>query len=67
MPTYVYEALNAAGKPEKGRIEADNSDAAMAAVRQNGFFPTTIREEKAKGSSAKAARKRAASIFLLAA
>jgi type IV pilus assembly protein PilC len=60
MPTYVYEALNAAGKPEKGRIEADNSDAAMAAVRQNGFFPTTIREEKAKGSSAKAASKKEA-------
>ena len=60
MPTYVYEALNAAGKPEKGRIEADNSDAAMAAVRQNGFFPTTIREEKAKGSSSKAASKKEA-------
>ena len=53
MPTYVYEALNAAGKPEKGRIEADSSDAAIAAIRQNGFFPTTVREEKLKGSSSK--------------
>ena len=51
MPTYVYEALNAAGKPEKGRIEADSSDAAIAAIRQNGFFPTTVREEKIKGAS----------------
>ena len=51
MPTYVYEALNAAGKPEKGRIEADSSDAAIAAVRLNGFFPTSVREEKLKGAS----------------
>jgi type IV pilus assembly protein PilC len=51
MPTYVYEALNAAGKPEKGRIEADSSDSAIAAIRQNGFFPTTVREEKIKGAS----------------
>ena len=51
MPTYVYEALNAAGKPEKGRIEADSSDAAISAVRSNGFFPTSVREEKLKGAS----------------
>jgi len=60
MPTYVYEALNAAGKPEKGRIEADTSDAAIAAIRQNGFFPTTVREEKIKGGSSKADSKKEA-------
>ena len=49
MPTYVYEALNAAGKPEKGRIEADSSEAAIAAIRQNGFFPTIVREDKVTG------------------
>ena len=53
MPTFVYEALNAAGKPEKGRIEADNSEAAMAAIRKNGFFPTTVREDKLKEGSGK--------------
>jgi type IV pilus assembly protein PilC len=51
MPIYIYEALNAAGKPEKGRIEADSSDAAISAVRNNGFFPTSVREEKLKGAS----------------
>jgi type IV pilus assembly protein PilC len=56
MPTYLYEAINAAGKPEKGRIEAANSDEAMAAVRQNGFFPTSVREEKLKGVSKKASK-----------
>ena len=58
MPTYVYEALNAAGKPEKGRIDADSSDAAIAAIRQNGFFPTTVREEKIKGGSSKGESKK---------
>ena len=33
MPTFVYEALNAAGKAEKGRIEADSGEEAMAAIR----------------------------------
>lgn len=51
MPTYVYEALNAAGKPEKGRIDADSSDAAIASIRANGYFPTSVREEKFKGSA----------------
>ncbi len=53
MPSYVYEALNAAGKPEKGRIDADSSDGAIAAIREKGFFPTTVREEKVKGSGGK--------------
>ena len=57
MPTYVYEALNAAGKPEKGRIEADSTDAAITAIRQNGFFPTTVREESIKGTSSKEDKK----------
>jgi type IV pilus assembly protein PilC len=53
MPTFVYEALNAAGKTEKGRIEADTSEEAMAAIRKNGFFPTTVREDKLKEGSGK--------------
>jgi len=48
MPIFVYEALNAAGKAEKGRIEAKNSDAALAAIKKNGFFPTSVREDKLK-------------------
>ena len=48
MPIFVYEALNAAGKTEKGRIEAENSEAALAAIKKNGFFPTSVREDKLK-------------------
>ena len=59
MPTYVYEALNAAGKPEKGRIDAESIEAATTAVRQNGFFPTKVIEETLKGSSSKETKKEA--------
>jgi type IV pilus assembly protein PilC len=59
MPTYVYEALNAAGKPEKGRIDAESIEAATTAVRQNGFFPTKVIEENLKGSSSKETKKEA--------
>ena len=59
MPTYIYEALNAAGKPEKGRIEADSSDAAIAAIRQNGYFPTSVREDKLKAADSSKSKKQA--------
>ncbi|MDP7005926.1 MAG: type II secretion system F family protein [Phycisphaerales bacterium] len=57
MTTYVYEALNAAGKPEKGRIEAESSDAAIAAIRQNGYFPTSVREDKLKSADSSKSKK----------
>jgi len=52
MPTYVYEALNAQGKPEKGSIEAASSEEALQRIRMQGRFPTTVREQKAKKSGA---------------
>jgi len=48
MPIFVYEALNAAGKVEKGRIEAENSEAATAAIKKKGFFLRSVREDKLK-------------------
>ena len=48
MPTYQYEALNDAGKPQKGTINAANSDEAIARIRSQGFFPTSVREQKTK-------------------
>ena len=58
MPTFQFEALNDAGKPQKGTINAANSDEAIARIRSQGFFPTSVREQKAKkrgGSPAAAA------------
>ncbi len=49
MPTYAYEALNAAGKPQSGTIEANNSDEAVQRIKGEGFFPTAVREQKVKG------------------
>ncbi len=49
MPTYQYEALNSAGKPETGSIEASSSEEAIQRIRQQGYFPTSVREQKVKG------------------
>ncbi|MAX27145.1 MAG: pilus assembly protein PilC [Phycisphaeraceae bacterium] len=51
MPTYVYEALNDAGKPEKGTITAANSEDAIARIRSKGHFPTSVREQKVRKKS----------------
>jgi type IV pilus assembly protein PilC len=48
MPTYQYEALDAAGKPQKGMVDASNSDDAIQQIRSQGFFPTSVREQKIK-------------------
>ena len=43
--SYVYEVLGRDGKPFKGRIKAKNSDEAITALQQKGWFPTTVRQE----------------------
>jgi len=48
MPTFVYEALNDAGKPERDTIVAANSEDAIARIRGKGLFPTSVREQKVK-------------------
>ncbi|MEM8737360.1 MAG: type II secretion system F family protein [Planctomycetota bacterium] len=54
MPTFQFEALNDSGKPQKGTINAANSDEALARIKSQGFFPTSIREQKVKkGGAAK--------------
>ncbi|MGA1018707.1 MAG: type II secretion system F family protein, partial [Phycisphaerales bacterium] len=52
MPTYAYEALNAAGKSQKGTIEAKSADDAIQRIKGQGFFPTSVREQKVKGGGA---------------
>jgi len=51
MATFAYEALNASGKPQKGTIEAANSDEAIQRIKARGYFPQAIREQKVKKSS----------------
>lgn len=48
MPTFLYEALDEAGKPVKDSIAAASSEEAIARIRGQGFFPTSVREQKVK-------------------
>lgn len=52
MPTYVYEALNSSGKPQKGTVEANSSEEAIQRIKSQGYFPTSVREQKVKGANA---------------
>ncbi|MGB0768706.1 MAG: type II secretion system F family protein, partial [Phycisphaeraceae bacterium] len=60
MPTFQFEALNDAGKPQKGTINAANSDEAIARIRSQGFFPTSVREQKTKKRTGSASAANAA-------
>lgn len=51
MATFAYEALNAAGKPQKGTIDANSSDEAIQRIKSQGYFPTSVREQKATKKS----------------
>jgi len=52
MPVFAYEALNAAGKPQKGTVEATSSEEAIQRIKAQGFFPTSVREQKKKEDAA---------------
>jgi len=48
MATFTYEALNSAGKPQKGTIEAGTTEEAIQRIKAQGFYPTSVREQAAK-------------------
>ncbi len=47
LPVFEYEALNAAGKPVRGIVDAESVRTARVKLRGQGFYPTDIREESA--------------------
>lgn len=49
MPSYAFEAMNSSGKAQKGTIEANSSEDAIKKIRAQGFFPTSVREQRIKG------------------
>jgi len=57
MPTYAYEALNSAGKPQSGTVDATSSEEAVQRIKSQGYFPTAVREQKIKEGKARAAGK----------
>jgi type II secretory pathway component PulF len=54
MATFMYEALNAAGKPQKGVVEAGTTEEAIQRIKGQGYFPTSVREQKNKQKGAAA-------------
>ncbi len=51
MATFTYEALNAAGKSQKGTVEAESSEDAIQRIKSQGYFPTSVRAQKGKGKA----------------
>jgi type IV pilus assembly protein PilC len=49
MPVFAYEAMNASGKTQKGTIDAATSDDAIRKLREEGLYPTAVREQRAGG------------------
>ncbi|MFH1418342.1 MAG: type II secretion system F family protein [Planctomycetota bacterium] len=61
MPTFQYEAMNAAGQEVKDEVEAPNSEDAIAKIRTLGYFPTKVRQKggaKKQATAATPAKKR---------
>ncbi|MFU8828350.1 MAG: type II secretion system F family protein [Phycisphaerales bacterium] len=48
MPSFAYQALDKSGKQQKGTIDAANSEEAIQRIKLQGYFPTSVREQKAK-------------------
>ncbi|MBQ9503308.1 MAG: type II secretion system F family protein [Lentisphaeria bacterium] len=48
MPQFTYVAMDGKGKEQKGKINAANEEAVMAALRAKGMFPTSIKAEVGK-------------------
>ncbi len=59
MPIFQYTAMDSGGKEKKGRMEADNEQAVGAALKEQGMFPTSIKEAKASGTVRKGGGKAA--------
>jgi len=55
MPTFAYEAMNAAGQEVKAEIDAGTADEAISKIRSQGYFPTKVREKASKKQKAAAA------------
>jgi general secretion pathway protein F len=52
MPAFRYEAVDAAGRPRRGLLEATSARAARDTLRSDGLFPTVV--EGARGAAGRA-------------
>jgi type IV pilus assembly protein PilC len=61
MPKFNYVAMDSRGKETKGTIEVANQNEAIGRIKEMGFFPTKVVEDKgspAAGGAKKAAAKK---------
>ena len=54
MPQFSYTAVDAKGKEQKGRLEADSKDDAASKLKAKGLYPSSLEEA---GGAARAAAK----------
>ena len=47
MATFAYKALDKAGTEVAGTLDADNEGLALGRLRDMGYLPLEVREEKA--------------------
>src|SRR5580693_2172109 len=59
MPKFSYVAMDSRGKETKGTIEVANQNEAIGRIKEMGFFPTKVVEDKG-GPAAAGAKKAAA-------
>ncbi len=60
MPKYNYVAMDARGKETKGTLEVSSQNEAIGRIRDMGFFPTKVVEDKGAGKAADTGAKRPA-------
>jgi type IV pilus assembly protein PilC len=54
MPKFNYVAMDARGKETKGTLEVSSQNEAIGRIRDMGFFPTKVVEDKGGGKTAEA-------------
>ena len=54
MPKYAYTAMDSRGKETKGTLDVANQNEAIGRLKEMGFFPTKVTEEKSAKPEAKA-------------
>jgi type IV pilus assembly protein PilC len=59
VPRFNYVALDARGQEATGLVEAASTNAAIAQLRQAGYFPTSVIQEAISGPDGTEARRRA--------
>jgi len=52
MAVFQYEAMNAAGQEVKAEVEAATAEEAISRIREQGLFPTKVKERSAKKKGA---------------